>query len=379
MSGVRRLRGTGSVYRRTRTSPGGRAYVRWLAQVRLGDGRYMRRVYATRGEATRALATMLESTEVSRQPLGDYLRSWLDETAAPSVSPNTLRGYRAAAAHLSPIAAIPLEDLTTEDVERVVNRMTAARHNQAKAPAPASPKTRRNAIAMLRAALGTAEDRGHLSRNVAARVKPPRLARARPEALSPEGARAILAAVGGDRYEAAYALAFCGLRASEVLGLAWGDVDRAAGVARVRFQLSGSGPSARRVPTKTRASAADVWLPPFVVARLDEHERRQRGERPVVGIDGDGLVFVTERGYAVNGSWLTKHFQALLEAAGLPTMRLHDLRHGLAALLAGMGVHPSVAQAILRHTTARMTLDGYTSVTSEQQREAMRRLDAAIG
>lgn len=373
------MRGEGSVYKRTRTSPNGRTYVRHIAQVRLGDGRYMRRVYATRGEATKALAVMLASTEVSRQPLGDYLRSWLAETAAPSVSPNTLRGYRASVTHLSPIADIPLEDLTTEDVERVINRMTAARHNQKTAAKPASPKTRRNALAMLRAALGTAEDRGHLSRNVAARVKPPRIPRAKPEALTPERAKAILAAVAGDRYEAAYALAFCGLRASEILGLAWGDVDRERRVIHVRYQLVGSGERARRAQTKTASSAADIEMPAFVAARLEAHEARQRDERPITPIDGDGLVFVTERGYAVNGSWLTKHFQGLLEAAKLPPMRLHDLRHGLAALLAGMKVHPSVAQAILRHSNVSTTLGVYTAVTRDMQREAMRRLDRAIG
>lgn len=372
------MRGTGSVYRRVRKRPNGQEYVRYVAQVRLGDGRYMRRLYTTRGEATKALARMLESTEVSRLPLGDYLRSWLSETAAPSVSPNTLRGYRAAAAHLSAIADIPLEDLTAEDVERAINRMTAQRHKQkAETVRAASAKTRRNALAMLRAALASAESRGHLSRNVAAHVKPPRVPRVRPPTLTPERAHAILAAVAGDRYEAAYALALCGLRASEVLGLAWSDVDE--DVIHLRFQLVGSGPRARRAPLKTRASEADVFLPPFARDRLAAHHDRQRAERPVVDIDGDGLVFVTERGYAVNGSWLTKHFQDLLAAAKLPTMRLHDLRHGAASLLAGLGVHPSVSQAILRHSTARMTLDGYTTVTAGMQREAMDRLGEAVG
>lgn len=86
------MRGSGSVYRRVRKRPNGQEYVRHVAQVRLGDGRYMRRFYATRGEATKALARMLESTEVSRLPLGDYLRSWLSETAAGTIAPNTRRG-----------------------------------------------------------------------------------------------------------------------------------------------------------------------------------------------------------------------------------------------------------------------------------------------
>lgn len=375
------MRGSGSVYRRTRTRPNGQTYTRYMAQVSIGGGRYVRRQFETRREATRALEAMLASTEVSRQALGAYLRSWLAETARPRVTPNTLRGYEAAISHLAPVADIALEDLTPEDVQHVVNRMTAARHRQVKAPSPASPKTRRNALAMLRAALADAERRGHLTRNVAAMVDMPRVPRVSREAMTPERAKAIRAAIAGDRYEAAYLLAFCSLRASEVLGLVWSDLDAERRTVRVRYQLAGSGPKAVRVQTKTRTSARPVPIPPFVTAALVAHEERQRRERPVVPIDPaeDSLVFVTERGYAVNGSWLTRHFGDLLAAAKLPGMRVHDLRHGLSALLAGIHVHPSVAQAILGHTTARMTLDAYTAVTWDAQREAMDRLDEAIG
>lgn len=367
------------MYKRTCRSPSGREYVRYVAQVRIGDGRYLRRVMPTRKAADDERKRMLASTEVSRLPLGDYLRSWLDETAAPSVSANTLRGYRASAAALATIEDIPLEGLTTEDVERALNRMVARRFNQTdETVGPASPKTRRNALAMLRAALGAAVARGHLERNVATHVKPPRVARDKPETMTPERARAILAATAKDQFAAAYALAMCGMRASEVLGLSWADVDLRAGTIRIHRQLSGSGRGARLMPLKTRSSAGTLPLPAFALARLKAHERRQRRERPVTAIDGGALVFVTGAGWAVNGSWLTKHFKGLLVAAGMDPMRLHDLRHGAASLLASLGVHPSVSQAILRHSTARMTLDGYTSVTADLQREAMDRLGRAV-
>ena len=86
------------------------------------------------------------------------------------------------------------------------------------------------------------------------------------------------------------------------------------------------------------------------------HLERQDGERPFVPID-DALLFATEGGYAINGSWFTKHFQALLERAGLPQMRLHDMRHGAASLLVGAGAHPRVAQELLRHAPgSKMTM-----------------------
>ena len=99
---------------------------------------------------------------------------------------------------------------------------------------------------------------------------------------------------------------------------------------------------------------------------------------PIVPID-DSLVFVTEEGLAVNGSWFTKHFQALLNRAGLPRMRLHDMRHGAASLLVEAGAHPRVAQELLRHAPgSKVTMERYAHVTAAQQREAVDLLDRAL-
>jgi len=113
------------------------------------------------------------------------------------------------------------------------------------------------------------------------------------------------------------------------------------------------------------------------VARLRSHLERQQHERPDEA-PTNGLVFVTERGYGVNGSWLTKHFQALLERAGLPRMRLHDLRHGAASLLVGAGVHPRIAQELLRHASSKTTMEIYSHVSAAQQREAVEVLQRAL-
>jgi integrase len=220
--------------------------------------------------------------------------------------------------------------------------------------------------------------RGHVRRNEAKVVTLRRVPRTSVEALTPERARAILAAVAGDRLEAAYALAFTGLRSSELLGLARSNLDLANRTVTIRHQVSGSGRKAVLVQTKTAGSAATIPLPRFVVERLEAHLDRQAAERPVVPF-GDSLVFVAKSGMAINGSWFTKHFQALLLKAGLPTMRLHDMRHGAASLLVDAGAHPRVAQELLRHAPgSRVTMERYAHVTAGQQREAADLLDLAI-
>jgi integrase len=375
------MSGDGSIFRRTRKGANGRPLVRWVAKVSIGPrGAQVvtTRVCRTRKEAADVLAELLAPPhERSQEPLGVYLRTWLRETAGPSIAPNTRRGYEDVIEHLAPIADILLADLTSEDIEWCLNRMEA-RHAHQKKARPAAPKTRRNALIMLRRALSVAEQRGYIPRNVAKAVPLPKVAQMHEPAMTEDRARAILAAVSGDRYEAAYVLALFGLRASEVLGLAWSDVE--PGMVHVRRQLVGSGPSARRAAPKSTAGIRDVPVLPFVDALLEQHHQRQRQERIASGVSTeDGLVFVTPAGYAVNGSWFTKHFQALLAAAGIPKLRVHALRHGFASLLAGQDVHPSVAQALVGHANASTTLQVYTSVSQAQLREAVDRLDHVLG
>jgi integrase len=371
------MSGEGSVFRRS--SDGA-----WIAQISSG-GRghrsYDSRSARTKAEARRRLEEMKADRraglDLSRLSLGAYLRRWLDETAGPTVSPNTLRGYRDALIHLEPINAIPLNRLTAEDIEACCNRMWTHRVG-ASAQHPAAAKTVRNVQVMLRRALGQAELRGHVRRNPAKLVTLRRVPRFPVEALTPERAGQILAAIAGDRLEAAYALAFAGLRLSEILGLAHSDVDLTTGTISIRHQISGSGRKALLVDTKTAASAATIPLPQFVIQRLQTHLMTQVGLRPVVPF-GDALVFVTEQGFAISGSWFTKHFQALLSRAGLPTMRLHDMRHGAASLLVDAGAHPRVAQELLRHAPgSRVTMERYAHVTAGQERLAADLLDRAV-
>ncbi len=134
--GRRRARadGEGSLYRRSRLGPDGKPYLRWVAQISLGgrdDRRIVRRICPTKSDAKAALVELLRPAEPvppqREQPLGAYLRRWLDESAAPSLSPSTLRGYRDALAHLAPIADIPIGELQPEDIERALAGMTTRR------------------------------------------------------------------------------------------------------------------------------------------------------------------------------------------------------------------------------------------------------------
>jgi len=68
-----------------------------------------------------------------------------------------------------------------------------------------------------------------------------------------------------------------------------------------------------------------------------------------------------------------------VKKAGLPDMRFHDLRHSTATLLFSEGLHPNVVQEILGHSTINITMDTYSHVLPNIQRDAMGRMDDFFG
>jgi integrase len=75
---------------------------------------------------------------------------------------------------------------------------------------------------------------------------------------------------------------------------------------------------------------------------------------------------------------LSLRFRQLIARAGVPTIRFHDLRHTNATIDLATGTHPNVVQERLGHASISETLDRYSHLTPNMQREAADRLDAAI-
>ena len=64
--------------------------------------------------------------------------------------------------------------------------------------------------------------------------------------------------------------------------------------------------------------------------------------------------------------------------AGLETMRYHDLRHCAASLTAAQGVPPRGAMELLGHADIATTMNIYSHVAPEVQRDAAERMGTAL-
>ncbi len=359
----------GSVYHRK--SDG-----RWVATISTGPRGANRRVtrYAkTRTEARvlldelRRLARPVEGS--GRTTVGQYLRSWLDTAGRRSLKASTWRTYDVALRlHIDPaIGHIALARLTAEQVDTMLAGLEL------------EPKGQRNVLGFLGRVLDVAEQRGHVLRNAARLVDPPRAFRAEPVTLGPADARRIIAAVAGDRLEALWIAALgTGLRQGELLGLRWEDVDLEAATLTVTYSLVRTDGAYGLDEPKTARSRRFIALPAFVVAALREHRRRQLEERLAAGEStADGLVFVSPAGRPLNGGWVSHRWRAIATAAGVD-VTMHQLRHTNATILRDRGIPEDVRMSRLGHTTTGMARR-YGHATEAPDRAAAAALDEVLG
>ncbi|MGZ3626551.1 MAG: site-specific integrase [Ktedonobacteraceae bacterium] len=127
---------------------------------------------------------------------------------------------------------------------------------------------------------------------------------------------------------------------------------------------------------KTASSRRKIALSPYVVGVLKEHRVRQLEMRLQAGSKWteNDLVFCN----VLHPARLYLMFQRVLEEAGVPHIRFHDLRHSAATILLSMGVHVKVVQEMLGHSRISMTLDTYSHVLPGMQEAAVEKLSGVF-
>jgi integrase len=203
-------------------------------------------------------------------------------------------------------------------------------------------------------------------------LKLPRIRRREMQVLSIEEAKTFLKFALPTMYGTLFAVVITtGMRPSECIGLKWQDVDWERATVSVKRTLR-KGPTGQWEygETKRAGSRRLIRLQNWVLARLKQL-REFQAAHPVVDPEewpeAVDLIFVTEFGRPVNVNSLA--FKPMTRA-GLPNMRLYDLRHTAATLALTVGVSPKVVSEQLGHTSAAFTLDVYSHVLPHMQEDA---------
>jgi integrase len=92
--------------------------------------------------------------------------------------------------------------------------------------------------------------------------------------------------------------------------------------------------------------------------------------------DARGLIFRTPSGQPISADYLAKYFRLTLDRAGLPRIRLYDLRRSAATIALAAGASPKVVAEQLGHVSTAFTLDSYAHVLPHMQDEAVAQVEA---
>jgi integrase len=238
-------------------------------------------------------------------------------------------------------------------------------------------------------ALSDAVDLGDVARNVADMIKPPSPPRKEQTVWNPDQARTFIAGARGERFEAAFILAItCGMRAGELCGLKWEDVDLNGGILqirrtrqRVRRATVAEGQKKTVVADgtpKTKKGERTIVLPAVAIGALKRWRGQQLEQRLAAGpfwVDAS-YVFTHLNGTGLDTQKLYHAFVAVETKLGLPRIRLHDLRHTCATVLLAQGVHAKYVQELLGHSQIAVTMDLYSAFLPPMAKEAARTMDA---
>jgi integrase len=268
----------------------------------------------------------------------------------------TVANYRQHAKHITDrIGNVKLASLTTPRVNAFRDDLLAT----------TSRAMARKLLVSLKSILRDAQRRGNVAQNVAIGVSikgNPRRERRLEVGVdipSTDEVRALIGKLHG-RWRPLFLTAiFTGLRASELRGLRWQDVDLKAGELHVRQRADRYNEIGM---PKSKAGGRRVPLPPHLINVLREWKLQSQHD----------LVFATRSGKVDRLSNIVRAFERTMRAAGLTQLDgkpkytgVHALRHFFASWCinplerGGRGLPPKVVQEILGHASILMTMDTY--------------------
>ena len=270
-----------------------------------------------------------DSTSIT---VGEAAALWLERCENEGLERSTLTAYRSNVRHhIGPLlGAQKLSRLTTPQVERFRDELLAGGRTRILA---------KKVLTSLKALLKEAQRRGLVAQNVALGANVT-LAKRHESKVGIPGKgeiKALLDAAAGRARPLLVTAVFTGLRASELRGLRWCDVDFAAKLVRVRQRADTSG---RIGSPKSASSRRDIPMAPMVMNTLKEWV--------VASGSRDGLVFKGR------GDRPLCH-NTLRDALG----RCHAYRHFFASWLIDQGFGPKRVQALMGHSSIAITFDVY--------------------
>ena len=328
----------------------------------------------TQAEVKEKLKKAIEETKglniakAESYTVGQWMDVWYEYYAKIKVRPSSHKTYEGYIKnHIKPsIGNIPLTKLTTLDLQKLYQKLlTEGRVDRLEAqnqPKGLSPKTVRNINQVISSAMQLAIQQHLIPQDPTDGCALPKTEHREMQTLSADQLTAfLLEAKHSGVFEMYYIELATGLRRGELLGLKWEDIDFSTQTLRVRRQVGRINGEVREAPLKTKNAYRTISLGTDAVGIL----KQQREKQP-----SSSYVFPGPTGGPIAPDSVLHMLHRVLDRAGLPEIRFHDLRHTFATLALQNGVDVKTVSGMLGHFSAGFTLDTYAHVTTAAQKKA---------
>lgn len=281
----------------------------------------------------------------------DCIADWL-EVKRLSVRSNTLQSYEVTInAHLIPkLGKIKMCDLTRQHLQQYFQELNGI----------LSPNTMKKHRALIHSIIENAYLNGIVQNNIAVSLELPKVKRFEGKALNENELKDLLEKVKNkpEPLKSIIILAVTyGLRRSEICGLRWSDIDFNQKVMHIRNTVTNySGKTLEQEQTKTASSRRDIFLISNTVPYFESLKKISKSDK----------VCSYPNGKSVSPDCVSKTAVKFLTECGFEGVRLHDLRHTAATILAKR-LPPKLVQTFLGHSDIQTTLNIYTHITTSDK------------
>lgn len=309
----------------------------------------------------------VDAIRAEQYTVGQWMDIWYENCAKIKVRPSSHKTYRGYIEnHIKPnIGRIPLRKLSSLDLQKFYKALLSGgrveRIESKHQPKGLSAKTVRNIHQIISSAMNFAIDQRLIATNPTDRCALPKLEHREMKTLPAEDLAAFLQeAKESGVFELYYIELATGLRRGELLGLKWEDIDLQQGIIHVRRQVAKIEGEVVEAPLKTKNSYRSVSIGQDAVEVLKGQRRKSNSD----------YVFPSPTGGPISPDSVIHMLHRVLERAGLPKIRFHDLRHTFATVALQNGVDIKTVSGMLGHYSAGFTLDTYAHITTAAQRQA---------
>lgn len=375
---------------------------RYSAKLTLANGKRMEKYFDKISDARRWYTEQqhYKNNNIYVNPditLDAFYESWIKNYKENVVKDATVQNYRQQyTRHISPqIGMMKMKDIKSLHCQSVLNKMFEDGYAYG---------TMNLTKITLHAIFKSAVSNDYLFKNpVDKTVQPKNRQDPKQRVLSVEEQQLFVKYSAGTMYDTAYRLVLqTGMRAGEVGGLKWSDIDYEKNVIHIRRTLLESKVKGGFYfgDPKSKSSIRDIPLTEECKKVLNEQKIKQAKMKlraKTWESEWDGLVFTTIHGRPVGCSTFNNMMNKVVKTINeekkieydennvdeeerfwFERIYMHALRHTFATRCIEAGMNPKVLQKILGHSSFKVTMDMYVHVMDDTKSSEMKKVESYI-